>query len=97
MMINRRDVLTLLAASGLSLAGPTLAAAQKRGLPPPVEQALGRYRGYEVVSVRLRRGAPTSTGTMYEVTLSGAGGAERIIYVDPDDGRVLYETNAGRR
>lgn len=97
MMFKRRDFLTLLTASSLSLAGPKMAVAQKRGLPPAVEKALGRYRGYEVVSVRLRRGAPTSKGTMYEVTLRGASSAERIIYVDPDNGRVLYETNAGQR
>lgn len=90
MMITRRQILAGLITSAASVSGQALA--QDRGLPRAVQQAVERYSGAEVVSVRIRRGAPTAQGFMYEVVLSGPGTRQRIVYVDPDRGRVLFET-----
>lgn len=92
MMIGRRSFLFGVA---MMTASPTLLHAQDRGLPPAVKHALRDYPGADVASVRVRRDAPTNQGFMYEVSLVGPGQGSRIIYVDPDDGRVLYETGAG--
>lgn len=96
-MIKRRSFIKGALASTIGLASARTACAQDRGLPPAVQKALGRYRGSKVSSVRIRQGAPTAQGFMYEVALRGPEQSERIIYVDPDNGRILYETDAAGR
>ncbi|MCB1971434.1 MAG: hypothetical protein H6851_14410 [Geminicoccaceae bacterium] len=62
--------------------------------PDTVRKALDsdpRYRDLTVVKIYVRRPAPTHSGFMYEVVLDGDDG-ERLIYVDPDQDKVIYTT-----
>lgn len=96
--MDRRSFLHSLLGSLALVAGAGVSApAQGRGerLPAPVARAVARnprYAGAEVTGINVRRGAPTQSGTMYEVRMRGRDGRMFLVYVDPDTGRVLYDT-----
>ena len=77
------------------------AVAQKTGrAPKEVVRALKddpRFAKGKIVSIFVRRPAPTEAGYMYEVVLRTRGKGETLVYVDPGTGRILFDTGPARR
>ena len=62
--------------------------------PEAVREALKkdpRYREEQVDKVIARRPAPTTSGFMFEVVIRADGG-EQLVYVDPDQSTIIFET-----
>ncbi|MEQ9641505.1 MAG: PepSY domain-containing protein [Alphaproteobacteria bacterium] len=81
--------------AGLLATAATPALADRRGVPGEVGRALAahpKYRGARIRKVNLRRGARTADGTLYEVEVETPDRRRYLVYVDPNSGRVLYDT-----